>query len=111
MVIINLSMKKLAKELDYGDHVEIAIIGNQQILYDSTGARNGLKIDNVEELMTTSETKISVCNELMLNSLSQIMRFSLEDSDMFVTLQKELEYVKMYLFIQKKRLRDSFDVV
>lgn len=255
-VIINLDRKRLAKQLDYGEHVEITLIGKERILFDSTGEHNGMYIDSAEiqkdskhelvvhkkleqlglelvihvdsaplyiklgtirnfllifigiMLMITvllvfyisqrifdpisdilnmleenpqmdEEKILRNTNEIsyirnaiyatisrnkdieeelvvrikllkkaqavalqaqinphfinntletinwmvigqmggdndvswMLNSLSRIMRFSLEDSDTFVTLKKELEYVKMYLFIQQKRLGDRFDVV
>lgn len=255
-VIINLDRKRLAKELDYGENVEIMLIGKEQILYDSTGEYNGMEAGRVEmqkgskhelvvhkkleqfglelvlyvdsaplytklgtirtfllifigimllitillvfyisrkvfdpvsdilnmleenpgmdeEKILKNKNEVSYIRDAiyatisrnkdieeellvrikllkkaqavalqaqinphfinntleainwmaigqmsgdndvsqMLNSLSQIMRFSLEDSDTFVTLQKELEYVKMYLFIQQKRLNDSFDVV
>ena len=46
----------------------------------------------------------------MLNSLSQLLRISLEDSDTFVTLKEEIAYVQKYLHIQQKRLGNSFEV-
>ena len=47
----------------------------------------------------------------MINCLSQLLRASLGNSDTFVTLREEIEYVQKYLFIQRKRLKDRFDVV
>ena len=257
VIIININMKKLAKELDYGDQVRLEIVGGGKMLYDSTGVRNGSEVESVEALMQASEAEISVSHKLdqfgiefvthienedlyvrlghirkilwtviilmvivsallafyisqkifdpiseimklleadtnvnedvilqnknelsyisdsirstlsrnksieeelaarvklmkkaqavalqaqinphfinntletinwmairqhggdndvseMLNSLSQILRFSLADTDTFVTLQEELEYVKKYLFIQLKRLNQNFDVI
>lgn len=57
--------------------------------------------------------RLGVDNDVsdMLNCLSQLLRFSLEDSDTFVTLQEEISYMKKYLFIQRKRLDDSFVVI
>lgn len=46
----------------------------------------------------------------MLSCLSQLLRISLEDSDTFVTLKEEIEYVQKYLHIQQKRLGDCFEV-
>lgn len=56
--------------------------------------------------------KLGEINDIseMLNSLSRLLRISLKDSDTFVTLQEEIEYIKEYLHIQQKRLKDSFDV-
>ena len=51
----------------------------------------------------------NVISEMIIN-LSQLMRMSLEDSDTFITLQDEIIYVKKYLYIQQKRLRNSFSV-
>lgn len=51
----------------------------------------------------------NILSEMIIN-LSQLMRVSLEDSDTFVTLQDEIIYVKKYLYIQQKRLRNSFSV-
>ena len=47
----------------------------------------------------------------MLGCLSQLLRISLEDTDTFVTLKEEIEYVKKYLFIQQTRLDQTFDVI
>lgn len=47
----------------------------------------------------------------MLNSLSQLLRISLQDTDTFVTLKDEIDYVQKYLFIQQKRLGDQFNVI
>ena len=46
----------------------------------------------------------------MLSSLSQLLRISLEDTDTFVTLKEEIAYVQKYLYIQQKRLGNSFKV-
>ncbi len=47
----------------------------------------------------------------MLNLLSQLLRISLEDSDTFVTLKAEISYIQKYLYIQQKRLNNSFEVM
>lgn len=47
----------------------------------------------------------------ILNCLSSLMRVALGDSDTFVTLSDEIGYVKKYLFIQQKRLENSFSVI
>ena len=47
----------------------------------------------------------------MLGCLSQLLRISLEDTDTFITLKEEMEYVKKYLFIQQTRLDQAFDVI
>lgn len=47
----------------------------------------------------------------MLNCFSKLIHTSLENTDTFVKLSDEVEYVKKYLFIQQKRFKGQFDVV
>lgn len=69
--------------------------------------------NTLETIHWMSITKLGRSNEVseMLNCLSQILRFSLGDTDTYVTLKEELEYVKKYLYIQQKRLPNGFDVI
>lgn len=69
--------------------------------------------NTLETINWMAVAKLGMGNDVseMLNCLSQILRFSLGDSDTYVTLREELEYVKKYLFIQQKRLKNGFDVV
>lgn len=46
----------------------------------------------------------------MLVCFSKLIHRSLENTDTFVTVADEVEYVKKYLFIQEKRFRDQFEV-
>lgn len=69
--------------------------------------------NTLETVNWMAAARLGLKNEVseMLKCLSQLMRISLESSDTFVTLEQEVEYVKKYLFIQQKRLKNQFDVV
>ena len=47
---------------------------------------------------------------MMMNALSTLLRTTLENTDTFVTLKEEMEYVQKYIFLQRKLLSDQFDV-
>ena len=47
----------------------------------------------------------------MIDNLSQLLRFSLEDTSTMVTVKAEADYVEKYLYIQQKRFRDKFVVI
>ncbi|MDF2959758.1 MAG: integral rane sensor signal transduction histidine kinase [Paenibacillus sp.] len=47
----------------------------------------------------------------MLEHLSELMKYSLDTPNKIVTLEKEINYTKSYLEIQKIRYRDKFDVL
>ena len=46
----------------------------------------------------------------MLNILSQLLRYSLGNTDTFVTLEEEINYTKKYLTVQQIRCNYGFDV-
>lgn len=56
--------------------------------------------------------KIGKGNEVsqMLNMLSQLLRYSLGNTDTFVTLEEEINYAKKYLLVQQIRCNYEFDV-
>ncbi len=56
--------------------------------------------------------KIGRGNEVsqMLNMLSQLLRYSLGNTDTFVTLEEEINYTKKYLLVQQIRCNYGFDV-
>lgn len=47
---------------------------------------------------------------LIINSLSSLLRASLESADTFVSLEEEIEYTKTYLIIQQIRYNNCFQV-
>lgn len=57
--------------------------------------------------------RLGGANEIseMLNCLAKLMRISLMDTDTFVSLEDEINYVETYLFIQQKRLEGRFEVL
>lgn len=56
--------------------------------------------------------KIGRGNEVsqMLNMLSQLLRYSLGNTDTFVSLEEEINYTKKYLLVQQIRCNYGFDV-
>lgn len=74
---------------------------NPHFINNTLETINWMIIGGMEEENDASE---------MINCLSELLRISLEDSETFITLEKELKYVKKYLFIQQKRLGDTFAV-
>lgn len=68
--------------------------------------------NTLETINWMTAKQLGVNNDVseMLKCLSEILGFSLGNSDNFVTLREEIMYAKMYLFIQRKRLDDSFDI-
>ena len=58
-------------------------------------------------------TRLKEENEIseMINCLSQLLRITLDDSDTFVTIWEEVEYVKKYLYIQQIRFQNKFEVI
>lgn len=57
--------------------------------------------------------KIGKGNEVsqMLNILSQLLRYSLGNTDTFVSLEEEINYTKKYLQVQQIRSSYGFDVI
>jgi two-component system sensor histidine kinase YesM len=46
---------------------------------------------------------------VMIENLSSILKYSLEDPDQEITLKEELDHVRSYVAIQKMRYRDKFE--
>ncbi len=78
VVIVNIAKSKLEKEFDYGEQVKLLLVGEQQIIFDSTGERNGRVVEDVNELMVADEAEMVICNKLESFGLEIIVHISSE---------------------------------
>ncbi len=73
---------------------------NPHFLYNTLDSINWLAIDKEEYQISQ-----------MLKGLAQILRYSVKDSNKWVTVKEELEWMKQYVFLQQYRFRSSFQCV
>lgn len=73
---------------------------NPHFLYNTLDAINWVAIDHKE--FTISH---------MLGSLAVILRYSIHQSNGIVTIRRELEYLKKYIYLQQQRFDYSFQCV
>lgn len=59
--------------------------------------------------MAHKEGKEEICD--MISAVSSLLRISISNKEAIFTIEKELKYVKDYLYIQKTRYRDRFEVL
>ncbi|WP_287713392.1 cache domain-containing sensor histidine kinase [Blautia sp.] len=59
--------------------------------------------------MAHKEGKDDICD--MITAVSSLLRISISNKEAVFTVEKELRYVKDYLYIQKTRYRDRFEVI
>ena len=59
--------------------------------------------------MAHKEGRMEICD--MINAVSNLLRISISNNEAIFTIEKELRYVKDYLYIQKTRYRDRFEAV
>ena len=75
---------------------------NPHFMYNTLETINWMAIGQLGESNVISE---------MIDSLSHLLRVSLEDTGTLVTVKEEMEYAEQYLFIQQKRFRNKFVVI
>lgn len=73
---------------------------NPHFLYNTLDSINWLAIDKEEHQISQ-----------MLKGLAQILRYSVKDSNKWVTVKEELEWMDQYVFLQQYRFRSSFQCV
>lgn len=56
--------------------------------------------------MARKEGKYEICD--IISAISNLMRISISNKQRIITVEKEINYIKDYLFIQKIRYRDRF---
>ncbi len=59
--------------------------------------------------MAHKEGREEICD--MISAVSNLLRISISNNEVLFTIEKELRYVKDYLYIQKTRYRDRFESV
>ena len=96
-IIINISMKKLAGKLDYGDYIKLQIVGNDQLLYDSTGAQTGSKVEDIQNLMQAEEHEIVICNDLEQFGLKTVLHIS--SQQLYEKLSNIREFIVVFIVV------------
>lgn len=71
---------------------------NPHFLYNTLDTINWMAIDKDEYEISNSIT-----------SLAHILRYGIDDSNGIVTVSRECEWLKQYLFLQQTRLKDTFE--
>ena len=74
---------------------------NPHFMYNTIDTINWMAIKKIGKGNEVSE---------MLNILSQLLRYSLSNTDTFVSLQEEINYTKKYLLVQQIRCNYGFEV-
>lgn len=59
--------------------------------------------------MARKEKKYEICD--IITAISNLMRISISNKQRIITVEKEINYIKDYLYIQKIRYRDRFTLV
>lgn len=75
---------------------------NPHFMYNTIDTINWMAIKKIGKGNEVSE---------MLNMLSQLLRYSLSNTDTFVSLREEINYTKKYLLVQQIRCNYGFDVL
>ncbi|MFC5468581.1 sensor histidine kinase [Cohnella suwonensis] len=70
---------------------------NPHFLYNTLDSINWMAIEKEEHQISQ-----------MLKGLAQILRYSIKDSNKWVTVREELEWMNQYVFLQQHRFRSSF---
>ncbi len=73
---------------------------NPHFLYNTLDAINWVAIDN-------EQFKISK----MLNNLASILRYSIHKSSEIVTVENDLKYIQIYVYLQQQRFNNSFEFI
>lgn len=93
---------KKEKEANERQHrAEIAALEaqiNPHFLYNTLDTINWMAIDRDEYEISNSIT-----------SLARILRYGIDNSDGEVTVSREVEWLKQYLFLQQTRMKDMFE--
>ena len=83
VVILQINLEKLHQKLNYGDTVSLAVIGNSQLLYDTSRQNLGSRIDDTDELLSLESASDDMViqnvlkeNRLTSDGLTLILRFS-----------------------------------
>lgn len=109
-LVFNSTIKQVEQLLDEISHSRIL---NKEMEFKALQAQinphflyNALDTIN---WMARKEGKEEICD--MISAVSNLLRISISNKETVFTIEKELRYVKDYLYIQNTRYRDRFEVV
>lgn len=97
---VSLSMEREKAALEKQKNAEIETLEaqiNPHFLYNTLDTINWMAIDKDEYEISNSIT-----------ALAAILRYGIDKSNSIVTIQKECEWLKQYLFLQQTRLKNRF---
>ena len=95
-------MSRRMKLLKKAQAVALQAQINPHFMYNTIDTINWMAIKKIGKGNEVSE---------MLNMLSQLLRYSLGNTDTFVSLREEINYTKKYLLVQQIRCNYGFDVI
>ncbi|WP_377147080.1 sensor histidine kinase [Robinsoniella peoriensis] len=97
-LIDNLAKEKFAKEEAEFNALQAQI--NPHFLYNTLGSVKWL-----------AHKKNDPEVEKMVDSVISLMRFAIKKTDAFITVEEEVNYIHQYIFLQKAKYGDAFQVV
>ena len=97
VVIFNISLDKLKKALIYNEDVSVFIIGNEQLLYDSTMENNGIAIEDSKVFLEETEDVIASVTKLNICGLEVAVRINRQPLDNILKITKT--YIVMFVGI------------
>jgi two-component system sensor histidine kinase YesM len=73
---------------------------NPHFIYNTLDTINWIAIDNNEDEISE-----------MLSTLGDLLRYSISNIDIIVTLDAEIQWIKKYMYLQKIRFNNSFECI
>ena len=73
---------------------------NPHFIYNTLDSINWLAVENGQDEISN-----------MLSQFARILRYQIDKSNKIVTIEQELVYLEMYLYLQKVRFSDSFEFI
>lgn len=98
---LEISLKNEKEAIDLQRKAEIAALEaqiNPHFLYNTLDTINWMAIDNDEFEISNSIT-----------ALASILRYGIDNSNAQVTVSREVEWLKQYIFLQQTRLKNTFE--
>lgn len=100
---LQLKNENIRVAADRQKHAEIKALEaqvNPHFLYNTLDSINWRAIENDEEEISN-----------MLSTLGSLLRYSVSNIDVIVTMEQEIEWLEKYIFLQKDRFNNSFDCI
>lgn len=97
VLIFQMNMDNLRKKFDYGEHVDLILISKNQILYDSTGQRQGMLLDDIKEVTSDFGSDILVTHYLEKFDVELILH--MDRSTLDANTEKIAEFLIVFSLI------------